>query len=84
MKKLERQLHSTSITAESLAAVSETSRLPVVPRINGLAESIHHRISSSPVKSSLPRSSDSSTKILAENGMLARNMNILDTSWRPE
>ena len=71
MKKLERQLHSASITSQSPVTTSEVSRSPVASRVNGLTESAHHRTSSSPLKPSLPHSSDSSSRIVLDSGMLA-------------
>ena len=68
VKKLERQLQSASTPTQSSATTPDVSRSPAASRVNGLIESVHHRISSSPVKSPLPRSSDSSSKIVPNNG----------------
>ena len=68
VKKLERQLQSASTPTQSSAATPDVSRSPAASRVNGLIESVHHHISSSPVKSQLPRSSDSSSKIVPNNG----------------
>jgi len=77
VKKLERQRQSASVNNQSSVAASEVSRSPVASRANGLTESVHQCISSSPLKSSLPHSSDSSSKILADNGVLASCVQIL-------
>ena len=79
MKKLERQLQSTSIAFQLPVATSEAPRSPSAPKspagskVNGLTESAHqHRNSSSLLKPSLPHSSDSSSRILLpDNGVLA-------------
>jgi len=74
MKKLERQLQSASTASQSPVTAPVVSRSPVVSRVNGLAESLHHsRIGSSPLKPSLPHSSESSSTILPDTSMLAFN-----------
>jgi len=66
-----KKLQSASVNNQSSVAASGVSKSPVASGANGLTESVHQRISSSPLKSSLPHSSDSSSKILADNGVLA-------------
>jgi len=81
VKKLERQMHSASISTQSPVPMSEMSRSPVASRVNGLTESVHQRTSCSPLKPSLPHCSDSSSRIVQDSGMMSAFYTFFPNGW---